>query len=218
MDIHALLDSVPPALVYFLAGAVIMVESVGIPLPGEVMLVSAALLGSGPHPHVSIHGVALAAMAGAIIGDSIGYTVGRRYGMRLFQSLGKRFPHHVNAQVIGYAEHVFSRQGMWAVFFGRFVALLRIFAGPLAGALKMSYPHFLIANALGAACWAGGLSYGIYFLGQIAEKWMKNFSYVGLIVAIAAGVLFSTVLKRRMNEAVELYAAERGIRKDDPIQ
>ena len=205
-------------MVYFLAGSVILVESIGIPLPGEIMLVSAALMASGPEPHVSIHGVALAAVAGAIIGDSIGYTVGRRYGMGLFRRLSRRFPHHINAPVIAYAEHAFSRQGMWAVFLGRFVALLRIFAGPLAGALRMTYPHFLLANALGAACWGGGLAYGIYFLGQVAERWMKNFSYVGLLVAIVVGVLFSTILKRRMNDAVAVYAAEKGIRPDDPIQ
>lgn len=217
VDIHSLLSTIPPALVYFLAGAVIMVESMGVPLPGEVVLVGASLMASGPEPHVSIHGVAIAAMIGAIIGDSVGYWVGHRFGKRLFNRLSKRFPHHVNAPVIGYAEHVFSKQGMWAVFFGRFIALLRIFAGPLAGSLRMPYSHFLLANALGAMCWAGGTAYGIYFLGQVAEKWMKNFSYVGLIVAIVFGVLASTVMKRRMNAAVEIFAAERGIKKSDPI-
>ena len=218
MDIHALLDSVPSTLVYLLTGAVILVESIGIPVPGEIMLVGASLLASGPHPHVSIHGVALAATLGAIIGDSIGYAVGHRYGMSLFRRLGRRFPNHVNAPVIAYAEHTFAKHGMWAVFFGRFVALLRIFAGPLAGALRMKYSHFLLANALGAACWAAGTAYGIHFLGQVAEKWLKNFSYVGLIVALVVGVLVSTVLRRRMHDAVERFAQEKGISQDDPIE
>lgn len=217
MDIQGLLDSIPPGLVYFLAGAVIMVESIGIPVPGEVMLIAAALLGSGKDPYVSIHGVAIAATLGAVIGDSIGYAVGRRYGDKLFRWLGRKFPSHVNAPTIAYARDAFQRHGVWAVFFGRFVALLRIFAGPLAGSLHMHYSRFLIANFLGAACWAGGLAYGIHFLGHVAETWMKNFSYVGLVVAIVFGVAVSTLMRRRMHEAVEVYAAEHGIHKDDPI-
>lgn len=199
----------PAPAVYALTGLIILVESIGIPLPGEIMLVSASLFASGPHPHVSIHLVALCAILGAVIGDSIGYLVGRRYGDRLFVWLGARFPRHVNDETIGYAKHAFHRHGMWAVFFGRFVALLRIFAGPLAGSLHMRYPRFLVANMLGAICWAGGTAYGVHFLGQVAEKWMKNFSYVGLIVAVLFGVALSTVLRTRISRNIEEYAAAK---------
>lgn len=206
MDIHALLDAVPPALVYVLTGAIILLESIGIPLPGEIMLVAATLLASGPHPHVSIHFVAIAAVLGAVVGDSIGYYVGHRYGERLFTWLGAKFPHHVNDETIGYAKHEFRRYGVLAVFFGRFVALLRIFAGPLAGSLHMHYPRFLIANFCGAVCWAGGTAYGVFLLGQVAEKWLKNFSYVGLIVALVLGVIISTFLRNRLSDRVHEYA------------
>lgn len=209
MDVHSLLDSIPAGAVYALTGLIVLTESIGIPLPGEIVLVAASLLASGPHPHINIHAVAIAAIVGAIVGDSIGYYVGHRFGDRLFTKLGERFPHHVNDETIGYAKYEFHHRGMWAVFFGRFVALLRIFAGPLAGSLKMRYPHFLAANALGAICWAGGTAYGVHFLGQVAEKWMKNFSYVGLGVALVFGLLVSTVARRRMSERVEAFAEER---------
>lgn len=209
VDVHAVLDSIPTAAVYVLSGAVILVESIGIPFPGEIMLVGASLLASGPHPRVSIHLVALAATLGAVIGDSIGYYVGRRFGERLFGWLGQRFPHHVNDRTIGYAKHAFAKHGVWAVFFGRFVALLRIFAGPLAGSMRMTYPRFLAANVLGAAGWAAGTAYGVYLLGQVAEKWLKSFSYVGLAVALVVGLTISTVLRKRLTGRVEAWAAER---------
>ena len=70
--------------------------------------------------------------------------------MSLFERLGKRFPKHFGPGHVALAKQLFARWGVWAVFFGRFIALLRILAGPLAGALKMRYPHFLAANATGA--------------------------------------------------------------------
>ena len=81
MDFHAILDAIPAPAVYVLTGLIILLESVGIPLPGEIMLVTASLFASGPHPHVSIHLVALAAILGAVIGDSIGYYVGRHLSL-----------------------------------------------------------------------------------------------------------------------------------------
>ena len=209
VDVHALLDAIPAQAVYALTGFVILLESVGIPLPGEIMLVAASLFASGPHPRISIHGVAAAAIVGAAVGDSIGYLIGRRYGDRLFARLTRRFPRHVNDETIGYAKHSFHRHGVWAVFFGRFVALLRIFAGPLAGSLRMSYPRFLAANVCGAICWAGGTAYGVHVLGQVAERWMKNFSYVGLGVALILGVALSTFLRKRVGHNIEAYAEQR---------
>lgn len=206
MDAHALLDAIPAAAVYALTGLIILVESIGIPLPGEVMLVAASLFASGPDPRVSIHGVAIAAVLGATIGDSIGYFVGRHFGERMFAWLGARFPHHVNDETIGYAKHAFHRHGIWAVFFGRFVALLRIFAGPLAGSLHMSYARFLAGNVAGAVCWAGGTAYGVHFLGKVAEKWMHDFSFVGLAVALLFGVFVSTVARKRISRNVAAYA------------
>jgi membrane protein DedA with SNARE-associated domain len=200
---------VPVAAVYLITAVVVGVESLGIPLPGEVILVAAAVMSSRHELAVSPHGVAAFAVLGACVGDGIGYLVGRRYGTRLFGKLGQWFPHHVNDDLIGYAEHVFARYGTGAVFLGRFVALLRIFAGPLAGSLRMPPAKFFVANVAGAICWAGGTVYLVYYLGTAAEKWLKNFSYVGLGVALVFALLVSTVLRRTLNRNVAAFAAQR---------
>jgi membrane protein DedA with SNARE-associated domain len=90
---------------------------------------------------------------------------------------------------------------MWAVFFGRFIALLRIFAGPLAGVLHMPYWKFLIANLLGGVIWAGGTTAVIYYVGVVAEDWLKRFSYLGLVAAALVGVASMLIVKRRAAKA-----------------
>ena len=209
MNVDALLISLSPAFVYVLVALVISLESMGIPLPGEVILVSAALLASRPELNISPVWVALAASAGAIVGDSIGYLAGRHWGERMFTVLGRRFPRHAGPDHLAYAEHVFNRFGVWAVFFGRFVALLRMFAGPLAGALRMPYPRFLAANALGAIVWAWGTTAAIYALGTGAQGWLSSSSWIALALAVVVAMVFSTVFRRRLEHAVARYAAER---------
>jgi len=215
VSVDALLISVSPVVVYVLVGLVIALESMGIPLPGEVILVSAALMAARQELDISPLWVAVAASAGAIAGDSIGYLAGRRWGDRMFGVLGRRFPRQAAPDRLAYAEHVFTRYGVWAVFFGRFVALLRIFAGPVAGALRMPYPRFLAANALGGIVWAGGTTTAIYTLGTRAEEWLKGSSWIGLALAVAVGIAVSTVFRRRLEHAVARHAAERESRLDE---
>lgn len=197
VTVDHLLQTIPPVVVYLLTGVVIGLESLGIPLPGEIVLVSASLLSSRHELDVSPVGVAVAASIGAIVGDSIGYMIGRRYGMSLFAWLGRRFPRHFGPGHVRVAERLFARWGVWAVFFGRFVALLRIFAGPLAGALKLPYYKFLAANVTGGIVWAAGTTFAVYYLGIIAETWLKRFSWVGLVVAIAGGLAIAWYTRRR---------------------
>jgi membrane protein DedA with SNARE-associated domain len=190
------LDTVPAAAVYALVGLVIGLESLGIPLPGEIVLVSAALLSS---QHGGINPVVLGACAtaGAVIGDSIGYAIGRKGGRPLLAWLGGKFPRHFGEGHIATAERSFEKWGMWAVFFGRFVALLRIFAGPLAGVLHMPYWKFLVANVLGGIAWAGGTTAVIYYVGVVAESWLKKFSYLGLVAAVLIGLTSMLIIKRK---------------------
>ena len=197
MDVDALLQSIPPLAVYLVVGLVIGLESLGIPLPGEIILVTAAVMSSRHTLDIDPVGVGLSAAAGAIIGDSIGYSIGRRFGMTLFERLGRRFPKHFGPGHVALARRLFSRWGVWAVFFGRFVALLRIFAGPLAGALKMQYSHFLAANAAGGIVWACGTTAVVYYLGVAAEKWLARFSWVALVIAIGIGVGMTLLLRER---------------------
>jgi membrane protein DedA with SNARE-associated domain len=208
VDVDAFLQTIPPFAVYVVVGVIIGMESLGIPLPGEIALVSAALLASHHTLDINPVGVAAAAITGAIVGDSIGYSIGRRFGMGLFERLGKRFPKHFGPGHVALAKQLFSRWGVWAVFFGRFIALLRIFAGPLAGALKMRYPHFLAANASGALFWAGGTTAVVYYLGLAAEKWLSRFSWVALLVAVVIGAIATFVLKERTARAVAKLEAE----------
>ncbi|GAA1018122.1 membrane protein [Acrocarpospora pleiomorpha] len=196
MHVEEWLQSIPAVWVYALVGLVIGLESLGIPLPGEIVLVSSALLAA--KGVVSPVMVGVCASAGAIVGDSIGYLIGKKGGKPLFDRLGRRFPKHFGPAHIAKAEAMFQRYGMWAVFFGRFVALLRILAGPLAGALRMPYWRFLVANVLGGIAWAGGTTAAVYYLGVVAEQWLKGFSWVGLVVAVLFGIGTTLWLKKRV--------------------
>jgi membrane protein DedA with SNARE-associated domain len=209
VHIDSLLEAVPPLVVYLLVGLVVGIESLGIPIPGEIVLVSAALLTSKHELAVNPWIVGIAGSAGAIIGDSIGFAIGRRWGDPLFAWAGRKFPKHFGPAHVAYAEKIFTKYGVLAVFFGRFIALLRIFAGPLSGALGMPYPRFLVANAAGGICWAGGLTAAIYFLGEVADKWFGRFSYLALIVAVLGGIVIGLVIKRRTSKVAEREHAER---------
>jgi membrane protein DedA with SNARE-associated domain len=208
VSVESILESIPPVAVYLAVGGIIGLESLGIPLPGEIALVTAAILSTQDTLNISPVWVGAAAIIGAIVGDSIGYTIGRRFGMPLFERLGRRFPNHFGTGHVALAKQLFTRWGVWAVFFGRFMALLRILAGPLAGALRMRYPHFLAANASGAICWAGGTTAVVYFLGLAAEKWLSRFSWVALVVAAAAGIGMTLLLKDRTRNLIAQLEAE----------
>jgi len=208
VSVEAVLTSIPPLAVYLTVGIIIGLESLGIPLPGEIALVTAALLSTRDNLDISPIGVGVAAITGAIIGDTIGYTVGRRFGMTLFEKLGRRFPKHFGTGHVALARQLFNRWGVWAVFFGRFIALLRILAGPLAGALRMRYPYFLAANASGAICWAGGTTAVIYFAGLAAEKWLARFSWVALLVAVAIGLGMTLLLRDRTRVLIAQLESE----------
>lgn len=215
MTVDVFLQSIPPVLVYVVVGTVIGVESLGIPLPGEIMLVGAALLSSRHDLAVHPAGVGVAAVIGAVIGDSIGYSIGRRFGMPLFDWLGRRFPRHFGRGHVALAERLFARWGSGAVFFGRFIALLRILAGPLAGALKMHYRRFLVANVFGAICWAGGTTALVYFAGVAAERWLARFSWIGLVIAVVGGIIGTLVLRERIADTIAQLEAEEH-REPDP--
>lgn len=187
--------TLPSVLIYLVVGFVVGLESTGIPLPGELTLVTAALMAASGKLDPVLVGTA--ASFGAIAGDSLGYAMGRRGGRALLERLGRRFPRHFGPPHLARAEATFQRWGVWAVFFGRFVALLRILAGPLAGALRVPYHRFLLANASGGIVWAFGTTFAIFLVGQAAERWLKGFGWVALVVALAAGAISTYVIRRR---------------------
>ncbi|MEU8523443.1 DedA family protein [Streptomyces sp. NBC_01216] len=212
MHVQEWLETIPAVAVYALVGVVIGLESLGIPLPGEIVLVSSALLAS-QHGDINPYVLGACATAGAIIGDSIGYAIGRKGGRPLLAWLGGKFPGHFSEANIGMAERSFEKWGMWAVFFGRFVALLRIFAGPLAGVLRMPYWKFLLANVFGGILWAGGTTAVVYSVGIVAEAWLKRFSWLGLVLAVLIGVTSMLVLRNRAKKAA---ARARSVEESGP--
>ncbi|MFE2226473.1 DedA family protein [Streptomyces kronopolitis] len=207
MHIQEWLETVPAVSVYLLVGVVIGLESLGIPLPGEIVLVSAAIL-AATQDHINPYVLGACASIGAILGDSAGYLIGRKGGQPLLHWAGRRFPRHFGPDHVAMAEAQFDKWGMWAVFFGRFIALLRIFAGPLAGVLRMPYWKFLIANVLGGIIWAGGTTALIYSVGIVAEPWLKRFSSWGLGAAVLFGIGSFLLMKHRAKKAAAAREAK----------
>jgi membrane protein DedA with SNARE-associated domain len=207
---HALAIVIPTGgvaiVAYLVVGLVIGVESMGVPLPGETTLIAAALLAS--QGDLKLEFVIGAAAAGAIIGDSVGYYIGRKAGRGLFERLGRRF-HHFSEDRIVRAEKYFHRYGVWTVFFGRFVALLRIFAGPMAGMLRMPYPQFLAANATGGIAWATTIGLVAFHIGDNADKLFGQLSVWALVVlALAAVAAYSFYKIKRRTPAKEPESAD----------
>src|SRR5207237_4136331 len=146
----------------WIISVVVALESAGVPLPGETILVAAALLAAATN-QLDIAVVVAAAAAGAIVGDGIGYTVGRRFGMPLLRKYGRYIRLDENRLLIG--RYLFFRYGNVVVFFGRFIAVLRMFAALLAGANNMPAGRFFFFNVTGGICWACLFGLGAYAVG-----------------------------------------------------
>jgi membrane protein DedA with SNARE-associated domain len=137
--------------------AIVMLESAGVPLPGETILVSAAVYAGSKH-HLDIRYVIAAAACGAILGDNIGFWVGREFGGSLLSRFGYLVGLDERKRKLG--QYLFARHGGKIVFFGRFVALLRAFAALLAGANGLSPGRLVIFNAAGGIVWATAFGMG----------------------------------------------------------
>lgn len=201
IDIIGWLHTLPSFVIYVTVLLVVGVESLGVPLPGEITLMSAALLASKQVANPWV--IWAVGATGAVVGDSIGYYIGLTHGHRLLNKMNKWFPRHVNEHTIHLAKTAFHRHGLKTVFFGRFVAILRIFAGPLAGMLKMPYEKFLVANATGGIVWSGLAVWVVYYLGIIAEQWFSRFSWIALGVALVIGTVFSMMLRKQIEISLD---------------
>ncbi|MEL6853789.1 MAG: DedA family protein [Cyanobacteria bacterium J06607_13] len=163
----------------------ILLENMGIPLPGETVTLVGGFL-AGSH-ELNVWYVLAAATAGAILGDSGGYLLGYYGGWPLIVRIGKWL--RLSESTLEEVRDRFSQNADKAVLFGRFVALLRIFAGPLAGITRMPYPKFLLCNAIGAAAWASVMVSLSYFLGKLVPlpqliRWVAQFTGVALAIVI----------------------------------
>jgi membrane protein DedA with SNARE-associated domain len=176
-----MLIDIPQHVGYAAVAVFVAVESSGVPVPGETALIAASVLAS--QGELSIELVIAIAAAAAIVGDNVGYLLCARFGRRLLERPGRTQAKRLEALARG--QDLFDRHGPKAVFLGRWVALLRIWAAWLAGMAAMRWRSFLVWNALGGIGWA--LFFGLlgYFGGQAAAELVAR---AGVGVAIAAGV------------------------------
>ena len=175
----------------------IMLESAGIPLPGETALIGAAVLASNGHFELW-HVIAVAAAA-AIVGDNGGYWVGRIWGRRILTRWNRvaRFAE----RVLPPSERFFERHGGKTVFFGRFLPILRFTAAWIAGISRMEWWRFLAWNAAGGIAWATGVSILAYFGGKAAAEAIDRyglFGAAGLIVIVAVVLAALHFWRRRV--------------------
>jgi membrane protein DedA with SNARE-associated domain len=159
----------------------------GVPLPGETALLAAAI--AAKQGDLSIFWVIFAAACGAIIGDNIGYWIGRKGGRRLLEADG---PFHARRMaLLVHGDRFFADHGPKAVFIGRWVALLRVTAAVLAGANRMDARKFFIWNAAGGIAWATSVGLAGYLLGATAEQLIHRF---GIWAGVAGGLVLVTIL------------------------
>jgi len=173
---------------YPLLFLIVMSESGGLPVPGETGLITAAVLASQGKLKIELV-IALAAAA-AIVGDNIGYLIGRKGGRWLLERPGPFL--RQRRQVLTTGQPFFERHGPKAVFFGRFVLGLRVWASWLAGATHMHWRSFVLWNALGGIVWASAIGLIAYFLGHSAGNAIEAFGLFGLaavLIALVSGFM-----------------------------
>jgi membrane protein DedA with SNARE-associated domain len=187
---------------------IVTLEAIGLPLPGESLLIAAALYAGSTH-HLNIFIIVLSAAAGAICGDQIGYVIGRSIGYRVLAHWGRRVG--LTDQRLELGRFLFRRYGGGIVFLGRFVAILRTFAAVLAGANAMPWHTFLLWNALGGISWTALYGFGAYALGDQA-KHLHGPLGIGLS-AIGAIALLAAVIFVKRNETRLLEQAQQEMQR-----
>jgi membrane-associated protein len=192
----AIID-ISPNVGYAAVFALIAVETMGIPVPGETALIAAALLAHDGQLEI-VPLVALAAAA-AILGDNVGFTIGRHFGRKLFVRPGPFHEHRL--KVLEHGEPFFAKHGPKAVFLGRWVSGLRIASAWLAGMNKMSWPTFLFWNALGGIAWAASIGFAVYALGDVAEHIIAVAGPIAAGLVVVAVIAFIVWRRRRARAA-----------------
>ncbi len=191
-NLDSLLATYGYLAVFFFVG----IESIGIPVPGETMLVTAAVY-AGTTGRLSIFWVIVASSAGAIVGDNIGYLIGRTGGYRVLKRYGRYIRLEENRLRLG--QYLFHKHGPKVVFFGRFFSVLRIFAAFLAGVNHMHWRLFLIFNAAGGIIWSTIYGVAAFLLGKQLLQLSGRVDFALAVVAVA--VIITVIVFLRRNEA-----------------
>jgi membrane-associated protein len=196
------LFTVPKHLGYFALALLVGLESTGVPVPGETALIAAGIFAN--EGELDIIAVIAIAAAAAIIGDNLGYLIGRHGGRRLLEAPGPLEHHRLS--IIAKGEPFFEKHGPKAVFLGRWVAGLRIAAAWLAGITHMHWRTFFFWNALGGVAWAASIGLAAYLLGPVAKKIIEDFG-LGAIALVVLAVVGYVVWRWRRSRQER---AERG--------
>jgi membrane protein DedA with SNARE-associated domain len=191
---------------YLVVFLLVMLESIGLPVPGETALIGAALYAGSTHK-LEIWGVIAVAIAGAIIGDNIGFSIGRYGGAKVLLRHGHKIGLHEGRLKIGI--WLFRRHGGKVVFWGRFVSILRTYAAFLAGTNQMAWPRFLVFNAAGAVVWATAFGVAYYVFGSALQRLSTTIDVTLGVAGVVGLVAFLVWSKRKEDELLE--RAEREV-------
>lgn len=197
MSVSHLVEGLITSAGYPAVFALVGLESLGIPLPGETVLVLASIYAGTTH-RLSPWLIFAAAAGGAILGDNIGFWIGVTGGYRLARRYGPRV--RLDERKLKVARYLFHRQGAKLVFFGRFISVLRAYAAFLAGTNKMRWPRFLVANAAGGIVWAAVYTAAGFFAGGALERLSATIDLALGGIAVLAVVLGVVLLRRRLAE------------------
>jgi membrane protein DedA with SNARE-associated domain len=170
-------------------------ESLGVPIPGETTLIAAALYAGSTH-QLSLVPLIIVAAVAAIVGDNIGYLIGRFGGYRLL----RRYGHYVRVDEakLKVGRYLFDRHGGKVVFIGRFISVLRTYAAFLAGTNLMHWRRFLVYNAAGGLLWAALYTAGAYYLGTAVHQVSTVITIVGAAAVVAVVIAVIVYLRRHL--------------------
>jgi len=175
----------------------LLLENAGMPVPGETVLLLASFLAFSQH-RLYLPYIIVVAVCAATIGDNRGYWVGHHGGRPLLERYRKFF--RIREETITRGEELFARYGAVTIFFARFVAGMRVIAGPLAGVLRMNWRKFLIFNFLGALFWVTVISCVGYFFGKHWEQlidFVDDMNIVIIVAIVVAALLYWWRRKRK---------------------
>jgi membrane protein DedA with SNARE-associated domain len=187
---------------YWAVALLVGAESVGVPLPGETILIVAAIYAGHTHK-LAVWVLFLVAAAAAIVGDNIGFWIGDKGGYKLL----RRYGHYVRVDEpkLKIGRYLFDRHGGKVVFFGRFVSILRTYAAFLAGTNRMQWRRFLVYNAAGGITWAGIYTFVAYNVGNSLRKASGTINWIlGGVAAVA--VITTILVVRRQAGRLEAVA------------
>jgi membrane protein DedA with SNARE-associated domain len=198
--VSAFLTNLVSTYGYWLVFAVVGLESVGFPLPGETTLIAAAVYAGATH-RLSITLVIVLSIAGAMLGDNLGFYIGRTGGYQILRRYGRHI--RLDEPMLKVAEYLFQRYGIWIVFMGRFVSMLRTFTAFLGGESRMPWMRFAASNAAAIILWATGVGLLGFELGSrvVGPAGIASALAGGAVLGVASLLLLRSL--KRLEQVAE---------------